>query len=404
MAPEGKRVEATFGAGRRATARIGAPSPLPAGETLTMDRTLALALSLSLASPWGCSPATPSTPAGDAAVDVARDVVAPDAPARDAPTADAPLADQPPAGDSSTCADLGGAWALNSDCSSIGLGGLEGTACLQQTGCGVRVSLSEYVGDGTVTGDTLSFPYEEMGVRYLCTGTIADGQLTVQCNRASGSLRCMFTASRATLEGASRLCCDLSAQDCGAGRRCSIVTLAGNAQTTGCVPAGALAEGATCTLRDGRVGFDDCGGITQCSSHAMPTGTRACRRPCARDADCAAGDVCLLIPSTPAAGLCRRRCTLFGSDCPADTTCRFEASRRSALASPDLVAVCSRVGGATAGQACTLPPDCAAGMVCSRAGGGAACAAMCDRTHPCEGGAPCNESVGESPEGRGVCQ
>lgn len=315
---------------------------------------------------------------------------------------DAAADDRAAPSDGATCTDLNGAWTLDSTCSSIGLGGLEGIACIQQTGCAAQVSFSEYTGSGTVTGDMIAFPYQELGVRYQCTGQVRNGSLQVECVRGTSSLRCTFTASRPMVDGATRLCCDLSAQDCEMGRRCAILGLPGNVQTTGCVPTGTLREGAVCTLRDGRVGFDDCGGVTQCSSHALPSGTRACRRPCARDADCGTGNVCLLIPATPTAGLCRQRCTLFGTDCAMGSTCRFEALRRTALAEPTLVPVCSQVGTVPAGRPCALPPDCEAGLACVRSGASSVCRVMCDRAHPCASGA-CTPLVESDLEGRGYC-
>ncbi len=356
-----------------------------------MHRTLALTFTLCLA--LGCSSqsTTPSTDAAPA-----------DGNAPDATASDSAPADRPAGNDGGACADLSGAWTLDSTCSMIGLGGLEGIACLQQTGCNVRVSLMDYAGEGTVTGDTITFPYEEMRVPYRCTGQLRDGRLQVQCMRTSGSFQCTFSGTRTTVEGATRLCCNLSMPSCESGRRCAIITVSEGVQTTGCVPAGTLAEGAMCTQRDGLLGFDDCGGVTQCSTLGVPAGSATCRRPCSRDADCGDGNLCHLTPTAPTSGFCRRRCTAFGTDCPMGTACRFESQRRVPTAEPTLVSVCSQVGAAGTGARCTTSADCMAGMGCIRMGGFGACRVLCDRTHPCASGG-CTPVLEGDPQGRGFC-
>ena len=78
--------------------------------------------------------------------------------------------------------------------------------------------------------------------------------LQIRCE-AGGLASCDAVAVRPTFPGATRWCCDVVAQDCGAGQRCNLVSTQPNDSTaiSACIPAGTLTRGATCMREGGRL-------------------------------------------------------------------------------------------------------------------------------------------------------
>src|SRR5207247_2447953 len=137
----------------------------------------------------------------------------------------------------------------------------------------------------TVTGNTATFSVTvpggppgpgsvSMGTT-TCTVTLDGDTLSGQCQVPMGTMMqtCDAAGGRARVAGASRLCCDVGAEDCGEGQRCGVVSAVlpsppasvGRGPfdqpqpVTACLSAGELAEGDACTQDDGTPGADQCG-------------------------------------------------------------------------------------------------------------------------------------------------
>lgn len=357
-----------------------------------------------------CS-ASPSTPA-DASVDVTPDVASPrDATTVDVVTADAPTADAPVARDGGACEDFTGGYTLTGTCSVPGFAPFP-TACIAQTGCAARVLLDTGAVNGEVVGNRLTFQTSITSIPLVCTVTREAGAVTVHCDAAGGAATCDAEAVTPTFPGATRWCCAAGAQDCASGARCNLVGVGASntTSTTACVPAGALAEGATCTREGGRLGADQCAAGLTCVNSGQPAATqRICQRMCTTTAECRAGETCLIISSVPRGGVCRPSCTVLGSDC-GGATCRY-ALGAPAGSDPTAALVsfptCQPVGTATEGQACPGgSTDCAADLTCARRNGNEAfaCRRICDSAHACPTGMTCSgEASATNPLAGGAC-
>lgn len=354
-------------------------------------RAASLIAVLSLAA---CS-SSPAAPGADAAADV----VTPDAAASDAP----------PAGDGGACADFSGAWSITGTCSVPGFSPFP-SACITQTGCAAQIVVTTGPTPGTVVGNQLTFTSMVSGIALTCTATRSgEGTLQIRCE-AGGLASCDAVAVRPTFPGATRWCCDVVAQDCGAGQRCNLVSTQPNDSTaiSACVPAGTLTGGATCTREGGRLGADQCGAGLSCVNFGQAgTDDRTCQRLCRSSADCMGG-VCLNVSSAPRAGICQTRCEILGTDCAAGT-CRYRTTWPAE--SPDtapavLMPSCQPVGTTMEGATCTLTTDCAATLTCARraATDPYTCRRVCDATHPCPMGTTCNGTMSDTnPSASGAC-
>lgn len=191
--------------------------------------------------------------------------------------------------------------------------------------------------------------------------------------------------------------CDPVKQDCAdPALRCEIIR-SGSQYLTGCEPPWDPAknqEGQVCSRM--KPGYDDCVKGQSCLSDGV-TAT-SCHRLCAKDSDCASGAKCGAITTiAPYYGLCWKTCTPFGTDC-AGATCagvHFDNDQTGAFEA------CREIGSGALGTSCNAQFDCAADMNC-QGNAGFKCKAMCDDTHPCDGGT-CTKSPG-LPNNGGVCQ
>lgn len=337
----------------------------------------------------------PTSAPNDAAVD---------APSVDAPAVDAVDVGGPadvPAADTNTCVDFSGGYTPTGDCGEPTLGfGL--SCCIAQTGCEARISLLGRTTTGTVEGDTLRFESALTdGDTLSCTATMAGRELRMSCTSGTG-LTCEVTG-RSDGVTAGRYCCDLVAQDCGAGQRCALFA---NDRTnfsvvTACVPAGTGALGAPCTNAM-RLGAEDgCGPGLQCTAHTTPSAT--CQALCREDAHCGAGRTCVRTASEPASGLCVTTCAVGGSECVEGTTCRGVAGAFLGDDQPRIHAACERTGPAVEGQVCASVA-CQAGLICAnRNTPNFRCRPACDMGHPCPAGQVCAPLSGINPRRIGGC-
>jgi hypothetical protein len=353
---------------------------------------------LCLAVAVGCS-SSPATPAMDAGEETVMDVQM---------QSDAPVADV--ASEPIECPDFSGAWTLTGTCSVPGFSPFP-SACITQTGCTAQIAVAPGVLPGMIAGGRLTFSTSVSGVPLMCVATLpAGGGINVQCDAAGGAATCTAMGTRITYPGSMASCCNVTPQACGMGQRCTIVSEGPmNASlVTACIPSGTLAEGATCTRMEGRVGADNCGTGLFCANigQAMAT-SRTCQTLCRSTEDCGTGRVCAIVSDSPRAGVCTPTCTVGGTDC-AMGTCRYQTTYASNDASaPTVIATyCSPTGAAAEGSTCTNNNDCAANLVCTRLSPDAPllCRRTCDNLRGCSPGQMCRALTGSTnPMGGGYC-
>jgi|GEM_PF-6942254 len=174
---------------------------------------------------------------------------------------------------------------------------------------------------------------------------------------------------------------------------------------------GMKTQGQPCTRMNADPDHDDCGDTLYCTTlgTAPGAGQRICQRFCATDAECAAHQRCGFFSTMQKSGVCvPSTCSLFGSDCPAQTECTVATDWASEVKAQPLsfLAFCDQPGTQASGTACTVSEQCVAGDSCiAGTKNGAAvsnCEPFCDATHGCPSGATCFPQTG-LPSGQGWC-
>ncbi|MFP2925852.1 hypothetical protein ACLESO_11660 [Pyxidicoccus sp. 3LG] len=171
--------------------------------------------------------------------------------------------------------------------------------------------------------------------------------------------------------------CDVVAQDCAQGQRCTYVRQ-GDATQRRCVEAGTAAEGAPCTLAptDGGVSYDTCQQGLFCKDEPVDGGARGffCRKLCHATPQCGGQDECntvLRLEGTTelplVCGPASARCDPFGEDCTSPLGCYPSTSGP----------VCAGIGTRGAGETCDYSNQCARGSTCVNAGRGLTCRPLC---------------------------
>ena len=177
--------------------------------------------------------------------------------------------------------------------------------------------------------------------------------------------------------------CDLVAQNCGAGERCTYVRSDAGVAARACVADGTQEAGAECVATPPR---DNCRAGTLCLGQPGPDGglRAACTRVCDVDAQCGAPDECRglapvkgsaerpLVCAPPAA-----RCDPLAPACAGPTEGCYPDPVRGA-------SLCAPAGAVAEGQACAFSNDCAPGHTCAAG----VCRPVCDprRADTCAGG------------------
>jgi Cys-rich repeat protein len=282
------------------------------------------------------------------------------------------------------------------------------TACVTEMNC----QLSVFATDGMLVGPASggSFQVHRTDQNSTCTGMLSGDALTEQCGTQGGA-RVDVTGTRTIVAGATRMCCDVHAQDCGAGMRCTLVSVTDDATlaTTACVPAsGSMAQDAMCTRTPTTPGMamDDCATGQYCARIGQSSGGgRVCRPLCTADADCGAGQICHNAGTVPLAGWCLTQCDIFNPTCPGGLGCALQGN----IPTPniaDFSTACIALGSGQLGAACTVIADCASGLCFNfGTGSGSVCAAPCDTMHPCAAGATCvTPSNASAVHPLGACQ
>lgn len=154
--------------------------------------------------------------------------------------------------------------------------------------------------------------------------------------------------------------CDLVAQDCDAGLKCTHLTDDGGSSVRACLPEGDATEGEPCSR--GPV-TDNCARGLICLPELQPDGgvTAACARYCGGADDCAAEDACFLAVEPEGSMerplVCDRPCDLFSQDCPVGRGCY-----------PGPVAPgCYPAGTLPQDASCTYSDECSPGAACVNA-------------------------------------
>lgn len=347
----------------------------------------------------GCSTRDGTDAAGDLGVDVVDAVdgsldAAPDGPG-DVFAVDA------------SCDDFAGAYALSSICLPLSAS-LFGAMCVTQAGCEVTLVASGTVFHGHAIGSTVAL-VATTAPGLACTLTQTSSGLSAGCIDNVAGTTCSGSASEIIVPAATRFCCDLLAQDCGAGQRCTLV-LAGDrgALVPACLPLrGSEPEGASCARAMGMVGFDPCAAGLFCANTGLPSrDTRACRALCDRSTQCGAGGECYNLSSVETSGVCTPACTIGATDCGAGMTCRY-APVLDAAGQPTYAGMCDPLGTTAHGGTCSDSADCVAGETCWYSHTGPTCQTLCDNHVPCAAGQNCVSTAPAgtpNPPGQGICQ
>ena len=163
--------------------------------------------------------------------------------------------------------------------------------------------------------------------------------------------------------------CDPIAQDCAGGDRCVMVFDAGWTERCLPQPATPAALDAICTRNADVPGDSSCAPGSICAFWGLPSSDpqeRRCRALCQQDAQCAAGEACVLLGGVSRTGGCVPNCDPVGDDCPAGMHClvlpHVDRTRRATFCA---------IGGPEAGAAgepCTADSDCARGTCLAGSG------------------------------------
>jgi hypothetical protein len=194
--------------------------------------------------------------------------------------------------------------------------------------------------------------------------------------------------------------CDLLAQDCPSGQKCTVVNMNGMS-TISCEPAGTIAEGMACMRSNG---VDNCAAGLICTR----TGSAAltCRKLCDSTTACSSGQQCgLVLRTITNVGACVPECTPFGSDCGALNCSGLVHD----IGSNNFFFTCRNPGSTAAFVDCNLSNTCVADTTCDPKT--MFCTPLCDNAHSCpvdpiDGGGPLScQGVGSGlPEDPGLCQ
>lgn len=158
--------------------------------------------------------------------------------------------------------------------------------------------------------------------------------------------------------------------------KCSIMPGTTQRRTTGCGPAGTVAEGQACTRTS--PGVDDCANGA-CVSIGQPDGELACRRFCRADGDCLPGQSCLYNDRFEFAA-CTPTCS-SPETCPAPAVCHALVYDIATTPTRELpLLVCASVGTNSPGAACSRDSDCQATSVCDPS---LHCAQLCNAKDTC---------------------
>lgn len=306
-----------------------------------------------------------------------------------------------PDGSGGACANLAGVYGITGTCTTDVLAPPK-ILCVRQKECSFTAKTEAVgqiiTGTATNTGFTAT---TETPVHEDCSGTVADGALgTLECGAAG--ITCTMSGTRVAMPNAVDYCCDVVAQDCGAGMRCqSMGTTENLSLVSVCVPdRGTVDLNGTCTRAStatADIGNDDCKkGLFCANTGQASTTTRICRKLCRTNTDCTtAGEACFGVGAIDA-GFCMARCSIFGSTgtaCGTNNTCRIIGSFESDGYTLDQR--CDFVGAGAAGATCAFHSDCAAGLGCNDSG---KCAAYCDGAHACTTGT-CKPRTGKAVAG-----
>ena len=174
--------------------------------------------------------------------------------------------------------------------------------------------------------------------------------------------------------------CDVVAQDCAAGARCTYVLGVDNTTRRRCVSAGStVAEGASCASTSTAEGFyDNCAPGLACTAPATSGGGSApytCKPFCRGGAQCSAPRDCVEVVRFTGSNELPRVCGAPGPSC--DVLAQGCTSPQGCYPSPQSGSVCVTAGALADGQGCAYSNDCRPGSACVRAGGGLTCRPLC---------------------------
>ncbi len=210
--------------------------------------------------------------------------------------------------------------------------------------------------------------------------------------------------------------CDIDAQDCGAGKRCTFADDGGAVKRT-CVDLAdqPAAQDEVCTRPNGLLGHDTCAAGLFCSFYGgrhlsgsgdTATYERVCSPLCAAADDCGEQGRCMYLSDSlyERMGYCRPSCAdPFGTSCGDDQKCAPQARIEGGFIT---TLICTPAGPAAAGEGCTYNTDCGVGHACAQnANAALVCTPYCDAAHACAPGYQCDPlSLDEPVLGLGLCR
>jgi hypothetical protein len=172
--------------------------------------------------------------------------------------------------------------------------------------------------------------------------------------------------------------CDLVAQDCPAGNKCTYVRQ-GSVTSRRCVPDGTVTEGGACSSNATPEGdfYDTCKAGLYCTDQTAPDGGTAfaCQKFCYGGEQCTAPRDCIEVLRFTGSDELPRVCGEAGPKC--DLLAQGCASSLGCYPSPSSGPVCVTAGTVEDGAACTYSNDCRPGSACVKEGAGLACRKLC---------------------------
>ena len=174
--------------------------------------------------------------------------------------------------------------------------------------------------------------------------------------------------------------CRLVAPQCGCAAAQMCQRAMAGSTVRSCVAAGTTTIGGGCTFST------ECAPATGCVRAGTPTGQ--CEPWCESSADCGVSGECMRLGMGTDVGACSSGCDPVGSGttgCPPDLVCRVVLGERIPDMAATHAAICSGLGGAAAGAACSTSIDCGPGLYCA----GSVCRHLCGATADCVAPATC---------------
>lgn len=290
------------------------------------------------------------------------------------------------------CEPLGGLYLMDKVCSEAPKPGYQHFLCVRQSAC--DIAFETVYPQAQLTGTVVYETWSASDAALDCAGRIDGDVLAADCDHVQYA-SCDLQATRYDLPGYSKVCCDVTGDDCPSGQRCTLVEVEG---IVGNVPvcephAGAVALDGACDQFLGPSGqvTDDCAPGLGCVRMGQPS-VSACRPLCDTQDACAEGELCKVSDGYTLFGHCLVACDPFAG-CPGGARCTPIPAYGPGVSFGFAPTCIQGSGDIAEGAACDdNAPRCQPGLQCTPSFGaasGSRCARYCDPAHACPSGQRC---------------